>query len=90
MHYNRIVACGLVAGLVSYATAKPDVTQLTSNTFDDFILSNNLVLTKFFAQWCGHCKALAPECEQAATSLLDKNIKLAKVDCDEEPDICKK
>jgi thiol-disulfide isomerase/thioredoxin len=37
---------------------------------------------------CGHCKALAPQYEEAATSLKEKNIKLAKVDCVEEPDLC--
>ncbi|UPL03557.1 hypothetical protein LCI18_014491 [Fusarium solani-melongenae] len=91
MHHKRI-ACGLLAALVScaWAAVNTDVSQLTHDTFDDFIESNNLVLTEFYASWCGHCKALAPEYEEAAASLRDKNIKLAKVDCDEEPDLCKK
>ena len=37
----------------------------------------------------GHCKALAPEYEEAATTLKEKNIKLAKVDCTEQADLCK-
>lgn len=36
----------------------------------------------------GHCKALAPEYEDAATTLKEKNIKLAKIDCTEEADLC--
>lgn len=37
---------------------------------------------------CGHCKALAPHYEEAATALKEKNIKLAKVDCVDEADLC--
>ena len=41
-----------------------------------------------FAPWCGHCKALAPEYETAATTLKEKDIALVKVDCTEEADLC--
>jgi len=67
-----------------------DVKQLGKDTFDDFITENNLVLAEFFAPWCGHCKALAPEYETAATELKGKGIALAKIDCTEESDLCQK
>ncbi|KAI1142969.1 protein disulfide isomerase [Hypoxylon sp. FL0543] len=78
----------LAAAGVSAADAASDVTQLNKETFNDFIKSNDLVLAEFFAPWCGHCKALAPEYEEAATTLKEKSIKLAKVDCTEESELC--
>lgn len=86
MHKATRYALGLLAA-AAIATAS-DVVQLKKDTFDDFIKSNDLVLAEFFAPWCGHCKALAPEYEEAATQLKEKNIKLVKVDCTEEAELC--
>ncbi|KAL6906874.1 disulfide isomerase 1 protein [Trichoderma evansii] len=88
MHHKRL-ACALMGAMAGVAIAESDVTQLTGETFNDFIKSNDLVLAEFFAPWCGHCKALAPEYEEAATTLKDKNIKLAKIDCVDEAELCK-
>jgi protein disulfide-isomerase A1 len=75
-------------GLAALAAAS-DVHDLTEETFAPFIKENSLVLAEFFAPWCGHCKALAPEYEDAATTLKEKNIALAKIDCTEQADLCK-
>ena len=37
---------------------------------------------------CGHCKALAPHYDEAATALKEKDIKIAKVDCVDQPELC--
>lgn len=79
------MAIGLLSATIASAS---DVASLTKDTFPDFVKENDLVLAEFFAPWCGHCKALAPEYEEAATTLKEKNIKLAKVDCTEEADLC--
>ncbi|KEY67533.1 hypothetical protein S7711_02451 [Stachybotrys chartarum IBT 7711] len=87
---QKRLAFGLLAALAGLVSAdESNVTQLTQETFDDFIKGNELVLAEFFAPWCGHCKALAPEYEEAATLLKEKNIQLIKVDCTEESDLCK-
>ncbi|KAK0733470.1 protein disulfide-isomerase precursor [Lasiosphaeria miniovina] len=86
MHTARNFALGLLAA-AAVATAS-DVEQLKKDTFDDFVKTNDIVLAEFFAPWCGHCKALAPEYEEAATSLKEKDIRLAKIDCTEETELC--
>lgn len=77
---------------VSAADADPadsNVVTLTTDTFDEYVKEHDLVLAEFYAPWCGHCKALAPKYEEAATELKGKNIPLVKVDCTAEEDLCR-
>ena len=37
---------------------------------------------------CRHCKALVPEYEVVAKTLKEKNIKIAKVDCVDQAELC--
>ncbi|CEP18291.1 hypothetical protein [Parasitella parasitica] len=71
------------------ADGPSDVLSLTDKSFDHEVRDQELMLVEFFAPWCGHCKALAPEYEIAATKLKDK-IKIAKVDCTENQDLCQR
>eukprot|EP00735_Rhodelphis_limneticus_P009001 TRINITY_DN2459_c0_g2::TRINITY_DN2459_c0_g2_i1::g.8740::m.8740 TRINITY_DN2459_c0_g2::TRINITY_DN2459_c0_g2_i1::g.8740 ORF type:complete len:492 (+),score=192.22,sp/P55059/PDI_HUMIN/37.23/4e-88,Thioredoxin/PF00085.15/1.5e-29,Thioredoxin/PF00085.15/8.6e+02,Thioredoxin/PF00085.15/9.4e-26,Thioredoxin_6/PF13848.1/0.00054,Thioredoxin_6/PF13848.1/3.9e-22,Thioredoxin_6/PF13848.1/2.2e+02,Thioredoxin_6/PF13848.1/8.5e+02,Thioredoxin_2/PF13098.1/1.8e-08,Thioredoxin_2/PF13098.1/2.9e+03,Thioredoxin_2/PF13098.1 len=63
-----------------------DVVQLNSANFDQAVSSSDLVLVKFFAPWCGHCKSMKDDYEQAATELKGKAL-LAEVDATEDPEL---
>jgi len=78
----------LTLAALALADAASDVIDLTSANFNSVVNPEKLILVEFFAPWCGHCKALAPHYEEAATSLKEKGIKLAKVDCVDHGDLC--
>ncbi|KAM7502083.1 hypothetical protein LguiB_000987 [Lonicera macranthoides] len=64
-----------------------DVVVLKEGNFSDFIKSNRYVMVEFYAPWCGHCQALAPEYADAATELKGESVVLAKVDATEESEL---
>ncbi|KAF9510848.1 hypothetical protein BS47DRAFT_1377367 [Hydnum rufescens UP504] len=85
---SSLLVAGTVAPWLVAAGEGSDVIDLTQSNFESVIANEPLVLVEFFAPWCGHCKALAPHYDEAATSLKEKNIKLAKVDCVDQADLC--
>lgn len=57
------------------------VVKLTAANFDETVLKNPLVsMVAFIAPWCGHCKKLLPEWEEAAQKLNGEGAFLGVVD----------
>lgn len=67
-----------------------DVVVLKEGNFSEFVEKNRYVMVEFYAPWCGHCQALAPEYAAAATELKGEEVVLAKVDATEENDLAEK
>merc|ERR1719215_1247197 len=59
-------------------------TELTKETWDDAV-AGKTVFIKFFAPWCGHCKAMKPDWEKLMKQFAgSKSALVAEVDCTAE------
>ncbi|MGI5978090.1 MAG: thioredoxin [Oscillospiraceae bacterium] len=65
------------------------ITTLTSANFEaEAVNSDKPVLIDFWASWCGPCRMLSPVVDEIADERSD--IKVCKVNVDEEPELASK
>lgn len=65
------------------------VEKITEKNFNDGVIkSDQTVLLDFYAEWCGPCNMLSPIINEIANE--NKNIKVYKVNIDEETNLVNK
>jgi protein disulfide-isomerase A6 len=71
---------------ISLAFAGPVV--LTPDNFDSVIDGTKNVFVKFYAPWCGHCKAMVPAYEETAEAFAkESSVVIADLDADNYKDL---
>ena len=90
MRLVSVAVCMLLAAAAvsaSFYGKTSAVVTLTPANFDKEVLeSDDLWLIEFYAPWCGHCKRLTPDWEQAAKTLKG-SVKIGAVDADAHRDL---
>lgn len=83
------LALFLALSLSSVLAEETDVVVGNKDNFEKIIGDEGLVLVKFFAPWCGHCKSMAADFKEAATELKGRAT-LVDLDATEEKDLAEK
>lgn len=70
----RALSITVFALLTLTVFAEDDVVVGTKDNFEDIIKKDELTFVKFYAPWCGHCKKMAGDFQEAATELKGKAV----------------
>jgi len=59
--------------------------EITTENFQDFVKSNDVVLVDFWAEWCAPCLMIVPVIEELEGEM--SGVKFAKLNVDENPEM---
>jgi protein disulfide-isomerase len=88
---TKLSAPGNLKSLLSYGEPNPQGNSipLTAENFQRHVtMTRDPWFIKFYAPWCGHCQALAPNWQGMARQMKGK-LNIGEVNCDTEKRLCK-
>lgn len=60
--------------------------QATDQNFNQLLQDNNLVLVKYYADWCGNCKLIAPKIRRISDSDTHAQVAFLDINAEENPE----
>jgi thioredoxin 1 len=60
------------------------LTELTTDTLQDIVASNDKVVVQYSASWCGNCRIMKPKFKKLATE--NESVKFVYVDAENAPE----
>jgi thiol-disulfide isomerase/thioredoxin len=62
------------------------VTKINDQDLNSFLLGNENIIIKFYADWCGSCRLFAPKFTKLSNKVEYESVKFLEINAEENPE----